>query len=197
VNLKLGEATVTQRGSSVPQGVDGELAIAGARLISLRRFDDARGSFCEAFRASWIGGDKRWVQWNVSRSAAGVVRGLHYHRLQTDYWHLVDGTATAALVDVRPESPTRGVAMCVSLDASNPQALVIPPGILHGFYAATSLVLMYLLDQEYDAGDEYGVRWNDPALGLPASWYHIKSPIVSPRDAGACDLAGLNCRGMK
>jgi dTDP-4-dehydrorhamnose 3,5-epimerase len=121
---------------------------------------------------------------------------LHLHRLQTDYWHVVDGAITAALVDVRPGSATRGTALCVSLEAARPQALVIPPGVLHGFHAESSVVLMYLLDQEYDASDEYGVRWNDRALGLPAKWYEVASPVVSPRDAGARGLAELRMEGI-
>ena len=166
-------------------------AIAGVRLIPLRRHDDSRGSFCEAFRASWIRGPKPWVQWNISRSKAGVVRGLHVHQRQTDYWHLVEGTTTAALVDIRPDSPTSRVAMCVPLSAQIPQALVIPPGILHGFCCDSDVVLMYLLDQEYDPSDEHGVLWNDPELHLPQSWYSAAAPVLSIRDGEACLLKDL------
>ena len=74
-----------------------QLPIAGAKLISLKRFDDSRGSFAEAFRASWLGHPLPMVQWNVSRSMAGVLRGLHVHQRQTDYWHLVTGSAVAGL----------------------------------------------------------------------------------------------------
>lgn len=168
-----------------------ELAIHQAMLLDLKQFDDARGSFCEAYRASWLARESQRVQWNVSRSKAGVVRGLHLHRRQTDYWHLVSGEATAALVDVRPNSPTRGKAICVELTAAKPQSLLIPTGILHGFHARTDVVLMYLLDQEYDPADELGVRWNDPALGLPANWYEFPSPVLSPRDAAGCLLKDL------
>lgn len=168
-----------------------ELPIHRATLIDLKRFEDSRGSFCEAFRASWIKNPLPWVQWNVSRSRAGVLRGLHMHRRQTDYWHIVTGEAVAALVDVRPDSPTRGKAMCVPLSGDRPQAIAIPPGILHGFYATTDLVLMYLLDQEYDPTDELSVRWNDQALGLPQTWYSLPSPILSPRDMNAGLLKDL------
>ena len=169
-----------------------ELAIHGAALIDLKQFDDARGSLCEAYRASWLRGGAARVQWNVSRSKSGVLRGLHMHRKQTDYWHLVAGEITAALVDVRPDSPTRGNAMCIELTAARPQALLIPTGILHGFHARTDVLLMYLLDQEYDPADELGVRWDDPALRLPTSWYALSSPVLSPRDAGAGLLKDLH-----
>src|SRR5690242_19740130 len=93
-----------------------DLAIEGVKLVNLQRFGDSRGSFCETFRASWFADhDKPWVQWNVSRSEAGVIRGLHLHKRQTDYWHIVAGTVTAALVDVRPDSPTKGTALCLPL----------------------------------------------------------------------------------
>lgn len=168
-----------------------ELAIHGAKLIDLKQFDDARGSFCEAYRASWLQQESPRVQWNVSRSKAGVVRGLHLHRRQTDYWHLVSGEATAAMVDVRQDSPTRGKAICVELSAGKPQSLLIPTGNLHGFYARTDVVLMYLLDREYDPSDELAVKWNDPALGLPRGWYEVPSPVLSPRDIQAPLLENL------
>lgn len=162
-----------------------ELSIAGARLIELKRFDDSRGSFCEAFRASWLANPNPWAQWNVSRSNQGVLRGLHIHQRQTDYWHIVQGNVTAALVDGRPESTTYRKAITVPLAADRAQALVIPTGIFHGFYADSEVILMYLLDQEYDPTDEHGVRWDDGDLGLPAEWYAKCSPVLSPRDAGA------------
>jgi dTDP-4-dehydrorhamnose 3,5-epimerase len=69
--------------------------------------------------------------------------------------------------------------------------MLIPTGILHGFYARTDVVLMYLLDREYDPSDELGVKWDDPALGLPQSWYDVAAPVVSPRDQQACLLKDL------
>lgn len=168
-----------------------DLPIHGAQLITLKRFDDDRGSFAEAFRASWLDQPRPWVQWNVSRSQAGVLRGLHVHRRQTDYWHLVSGNALAALVDIRPDSPSYRQGICVPLQSQTPQTLVIPTGVLHGFYAQSDVILMYLLDQEYDPTDELGVRWNDPELNLPASWYELPAPTLSPRDAQACPLCDL------
>ncbi len=162
-----------------------ELSIAGVKLITLKRFEDSRGSFCEAFRASWLNHPNPWVQWNVSRSKKGVLRGLHIHQRQTDYWHIVAGQVTVGLVDNRPQSPTYRKAITVPLREDAPQTLVIPPGIFHGFYGDTDVVLMYLLDQEYDPTDEKGVRWDDPELGLPAEWYSKPSPVLSPRDEKA------------
>lgn len=169
-----------------------DLPIAGVKLVDLRRFGDARGSLCEAFRASWFGKHTNpWIQWNVSRSAANVVRGLHFHRRQTDYWHIVQGTVTVALADIRPDSPTRGMGITVPLSADIPQTLYIPTGIAHGFHSESDVILMYLLDQEYDNTDEQGVRWDDRDLNLPESWYNLANPTLSPRDAGASLLKDL------
>jgi dTDP-4-dehydrorhamnose 3,5-epimerase len=163
-----------------PVGID------GAKLSKLTVWEDERGSFFEAFRATWFAEMKqKWVQWNVSRSTGSVVRGLHFHKLQTDYWHVVAGKLEVALVDLRPKSPTYKVAKLITMDAAEPQGLYIPPGVLHGYKIKKDATIMYLVDVEYTGKDEYGVRWNDPALGLPAAWYEGPAPSVSKRDATA------------
>jgi dTDP-4-dehydrorhamnose 3,5-epimerase len=166
-----------------------DVGIDGVKLIKPKVFGDGRGYFFEAFRTSWFGGDWRPVQWNVSRSAANVVRGLHYHKLQTDYWHVPDGFARAALVDLRPHSPTFRKATCVDLKSDDPSCLMIPPGVLHGYRIVKDATVMYLVDVEYTGKDEYGVKWNDPALGLPASWTDGPPPTLSNRDTVAPMLA--------
>ncbi len=165
--------------------------IQGAQLIKLKRYDDARGFSFEGYRASWISPGRRWVQCNVSHSSAGVVRGLHFHRKQTDYWVMVEGRLQVALIDLRKESPTHRVALCLDLDSADPHALIIPPGVLHGYRAVSDATMMYLLDYEYDATDENSVRWDDSTLGLPESWYQIPPPILSARDAAAPRLAEI------
>lgn len=166
---------------SAPQatGIDGTI------VFPLKMFGDSRGGLYEAFRASWIKSRFEVTQWNVSRSAAGVVRGLHYHRLQTDYWLVPDGHVRVALVDMRPKSPTHRKALCLELNSTQPQSLLIPPGVLHGYAILKEATVMYLVNVEYTGEDEYGVRWNDPALGLPAVWYDLPSPTLSNRDMTA------------
>jgi dTDP-4-dehydrorhamnose 3,5-epimerase len=173
--------------------MNSELAVGidGAKLIKLKVFGDSRGGFYEAFRASWLSDRQRWVQWNVSTSTANVVRGLHFHKLQTDYWLVPVGKIQVALVDLRPGSATARAARCVTLDGANPHGLCIPPGVLHGYRILESATVMYLVDVEYTGKDEYGVRWNDPALGLPADWYGGTAPTLSARDAAAPMLADL------
>ena len=163
-------------------------SICGVQLVKPMRHEDTRGEFCEAFRASWFSGGRQWVQWNVSRSKAGVLRGMHFHRLQTDYWWLADGSIRVGLVDLRPESLTVRQATCLELDSDDPMGLIIPPGVLHGYRALRDAVVMYLMDQEYSGADEYGVRWDDPALGLPDDWRAGPPPVLSPRDAAAPTL---------
>lgn len=172
-----------------PVGID------GVKLTKLTVLGDDRGSFFEAFRASWFAeGRQKWVQWNVSRSTGRVVRGLHFHKLQTDYWHVVAGKLEVALVDLRPKSPTYKVAKCLTLDAAEPRGIYIPPGVLHGYKTASDATVMYLVDVEYTGKDEDGVRWNDPALGLPKSWYDGPEPEISKRDATAPLLKDLKER---
>jgi dTDP-4-dehydrorhamnose 3,5-epimerase len=171
--------------TTVPTGID------GTKLTKLTIWEDERGAFWEAFRASWFADRQRWVQWNVSRSSGSVVRGLHFHKLQTDYWIAVAGKLQVALVDLRPKSPTYKTAKCLTLDSAEPEGLYIPPGVLHGYRVMSEATIMYLVDVEYTGKDEYGVRWNDPALGLPASWYDGPEPAISRRDATAPMLAEL------
>jgi dTDP-4-dehydrorhamnose 3,5-epimerase len=165
--------------------------IDGAKLTKLTLHEDERGSFFEAFRASWFVERQRWVQWNVSRSTGSVVRGLHFHKLQTDYWLVVAGKLQVALVDLRPKSPTFKTAKCITLSAAEPEGLYIPPGVLHGYRINGDATIMYLVDVEYTGKDEHGVRWNDPALGLPESWYGGETPALSRRDANAPLLKDL------
>jgi len=156
--------------------------IDGAMLYLPKVYGDGRGSFFEAYRQSWMTTAFKVAQWNVSRSTAGVVRGLHYHRLQTDYWFVPEGHVRVALVDLRPKSSTYRKAMCLDLRSDQPRTLLIPPGVLHGYAIVTAASVMYLVDVEYTGADEYGVRWNDPALGLPREWYDVAEPTLSNRD---------------
>jgi dTDP-4-dehydrorhamnose 3,5-epimerase len=168
-----------------------ETGIDGAELIQFKKFGDERGFFYEAFRASWFTDRQKWVQWNISHSEGNVVRGLHFHKLQTDFWVVPEGKVLVALVDLRPGSPTHRAAKTIPLSADDPRGLYIPPGVLHGYRIQGSATVMYLVDVEYTGKDEYGVKWNDPALGLPASWYDGPTPTLSNRDAGAPMLKDL------
>src|SRR5213593_3765651 len=91
--------------------------IDGALLQPLAAHPDERGSFSEIFRQSWIGGPPAMVQANLSRSRAGVLRGLHFHREQADFWIPLSGTVFVALYDLREDSPTEGLKSEIRLES--------------------------------------------------------------------------------
>src|SRR5215470_2896986 len=105
--------------------------VAVSRLTTHR---DPRGSLTETFRVEWQTGVEP-VQWNLVRSGPNVLRGMHVHFQHFDYYVLVAGTVTLGLHDMRAASPTRGRAATMTLSAEDMAAVVIPPGVLHGFYS--------------------------------------------------------------
>ncbi|GAB4435626.1 MAG: dTDP-4-dehydrorhamnose 3,5-epimerase [Anaerolineae bacterium] len=154
--------------------------IDGVQIVTFDVFGDDRGRFRETFRREWFP-QRSWerLQTNMSESAAGVLRGLHYHFQQVDYWFVVAGKIRAALYDLRPNSPTSGAAQTIELGGENQRGLFIPVGVAHGFVSLSAATLIYIVDNYYTGGDEYGVAWNDPALGID---WGVDSPIVSQRD---------------
>jgi dTDP-4-dehydrorhamnose 3,5-epimerase len=141
---------------------------------------DERGSFTELWRASQtdplaVG---KMVQANLSRSRAGVLRGMHFHLRQADLWLLVDGECATVATDLRPA--LRGGQAVSEVFAMKPgDALLIPPRVAHGFLAVTDMSLVYLVSHEYDGSDEYGFAWDDPAARI--AW-PSEPTVVSARD---------------
>jgi dTDP-4-dehydrorhamnose 3,5-epimerase len=177
-----------------------DVSIDGVRLGRLTRHGDDRGSFREAWRASWYAGDDAqaapptFVQANVSVSAAGVLRGLHLHRRQVDHWVVLDGRAFVGLVDVRPAIVGTGRPIVEVGEISADDWLAIPIGVAHGFLALEQLTLLYLVSAEYDGTDELGFAWDDPTAGVP--WPTVATttdgrPLVSERDRIAPSLDEL------
>ena len=185
-------------------------SLDGVRYGSIARHADERGSFRELWRASTFGslhGDEtgesadvaagrepRFVQANVSVSEAGVLRGLHYHRRQLDYWVVLSGRAFVALVDVRPAVAQTGKAVVETRELAPDDWVVIPAGVAHGFLALERLEVLYLVTNEYDGADELGFAWDDPAVGVP--WPVLSAtadgrPILSERDRTNPPLAAL------
>ena len=164
--------------------------IAGVFLIDLESHADERGRFMELFRKEWFP-QRSWekLQWSRSESKAGVLRGLHYHHRQIDYWHCVAGSLRVALVDLRSSSPTRASNLVVDLDQERPRGLFVPSGVAHGFYALTDATLNYLVDNYYDGSDEFGVAWDDPEFAL--SWDLPAPPLLSPRDESNLKLSAI------
>lgn len=161
--------------------------IKDVQIVTLKYFADERGRFMESFRKEWFP-QRSWerIQTNRSDSRAGVLRGLHYHFHQVDYWYVVNGAIRAALCDIRPDSPTRGAVQTIEMSADNPLGIFIPVGVAHGFVTLSDATLLYVVDNYYDGGaDEFGVAWNDPDLAVP---WGVDNPLVSPRDAENPDL---------
>ncbi|HEX2038972.1 MAG TPA: dTDP-4-dehydrorhamnose 3,5-epimerase [Acidimicrobiales bacterium] len=159
--------------------VDKAEAIEGVFVVGLDAHGDARGRFVETYRREWVPGAREMVQANRSEKQAGAVVGLHFHRRQADYWHVVSGRARVVLHDLRVGSPTEGATLMLDLDGGEPTGLYIPPGVGHGFAALTDVVLTYLVDGYYDPDDELGVAWDDPEVG--ADW-GVADPVLSGRD---------------
>jgi dTDP-4-dehydrorhamnose 3,5-epimerase len=161
--------------------------IDGVRVVELTIRTDARGGFAELFREGWLEDAPTMVQANLSTSRPGVVRGMHFHRRQADYWCVLEGRALVSLFDLRAGSPTEGMANTLDLDAAiELRGVYVPPGVAHGFYAHTQLTLLYLVDRGFDGADEFGFAWNDPEL--PIAW-PTTEPILSERDASAPSLS--------
>jgi dTDP-4-dehydrorhamnose 3,5-epimerase len=158
--------------------------ISGVFIVQLSSFADERGRFLETFRKEWFP-QRSWekIQMNRSESKANVLRGLHYHFDQVDYWYVQSGKIRVGLVDLRPSSPTHLATQLLEMDGSEAASGVyIPVGVAHGFFAITDCIHTYVVDSYYDGGtDEYGVAWNDPDLGL--DWKLSEPPLISKRDA--------------
>jgi dTDP-4-dehydrorhamnose 3,5-epimerase len=144
--------------------------------------EDGRGWFLEIFRQDLLG--TSFVQANHSHSRKGVLRGLHYHRKQSDAWYVMAGEAQAMLADLRTPSSSPAVVP-VRMTSERPTVLFIPPGVAHGFLAVTDVDLIYWVTHGYDSTDEFGVAWDDPVLKAP---WQISDPILSERDIRAPKL---------
>jgi dTDP-4-dehydrorhamnose 3,5-epimerase len=164
----------------MPQIQDSTL-IKDVQMVTLQPFIDERGRFMEVFRREWFP-QRSWeiLQSNRSDSRAGVLRGLHYHLHQVDYWYVVNGRIRAGLADIRPHSPTCGATQVIEMGEETQMGIFIPVGVAHGFVALTDATLTYMVDNYYDGADERGIAWNDPDLALP---WGVETPTLSPRDA--------------
>ena len=163
--------------------------LGGVVRRTLPAVDDARGSFRELWRASWTVpiGTAPFVQSNLSRSRAGVLRGLHFHLRQTDLWVVLEGRAHVSLVDVRGHlDGSTGSPLTFAGVLGTGEAIVIPEGVAHGLWALEPAALLYLVTNEYDGTDEHGFAWNDSEAA--AEW-PAGQPILSDRDRTAPSLA--------
>lgn len=163
--------------------------IEGIEFVALRAFSDDRGRFLETFRKEWFP-QRSWhrIQSNISYSKPGVLRGLHFHYHQVDYWFCLLGTIQVALADLRPDSPTFRQTETLEIGESNSLGIFIPVGVAHGFLTLTEAALSYNVDNYYDSTDEHGVAWNDSELAVD---WKSTAPYLSERDRCNPNLAEL------
>jgi dTDP-4-dehydrorhamnose 3,5-epimerase len=169
-------------------------AIPDVLLIEPRVFGDSRGFFFESFNQrafdEAVGRPVRFVQDNHSRSARGVLRGLHYQLVQPQ-GKLVRVTAGAVFdvaVDIRPGSATFGRWVGVMLAADDHRQLWIPPGLAHGFLVVSeSADFLYKTTDYWAPAHERCIAWNDSELAI--DWPLAGPPVVSPKDAAGMTLA--------
>lgn len=168
----------------------GPIELEGVRIIDLTTHADPRGSFTETFRRTWLPDDAQpMLQSNLSVSHPGVLRGIHFHRSQADYWVFLEGRAFVALLDLRTGSPTERALETMTMDAADARrGIYIPPGVAHGFLALTDVWLQYMVGAYYTGDDEHGFAWDDPGAGV--AW-PTDTPVLSERDASAPPLADV------
>jgi dTDP-4-dehydrorhamnose 3,5-epimerase len=163
-----------------------KLSLPGVLLIEGPTFSDHRGFFRETWHQDKYreaGLLKNFVQDNHSHSAKGVVRGLHYQlrRPQGKLIYAATGVIFDVAVDIRRGSPTFGRWTGAELSAENGRQLYVPEGFAHGFAVlSASADVLYKCTDFYAPGDEYGILWSDPAIGIrwPAG-----SSALSEKDA--------------
>lgn len=169
------------------------LAIDGAWEITPQRHGDARGLFLEWYRhdrlAEAVGHPLRLAQANLSVSARGVVRGIHYADVppgQAKYVTCAAGAVLDVVVDLRVGSPTFGRWEAVRLDDVDRRAVYLAEGLGHGFCGLTDdATLTYLCSTTYNPAAEHAVHPLDPELGID---WPVDAPILSDRDAAAPSL---------
>lgn len=174
------------------------LALPDVVLLTPRLHGDERGFFMESFNQrdfeAATGVRATFVQDNHSRSAQGVLRGLHYqvHQPQGKLVRVVVGEILDVAVDIRRGSPTLGKWVSARLSAANRQQLWVPPGFAHGFVVLSdSAEVLYKTTDYYAPQYERSIRWNDPALAIDwqrDAWSWGREPTLSAKDRAASDF---------
>jgi len=167
-------------------------AIDGVLILEPRVFGDERGFFLESYNQKVfddaLGHEVCFVQDNHSRSAKGVLRGLHYQlppHAQGKLVRVTQGSVFDVAVDMRRSSPTFGRWVGVELTGQNHRQLWLPPGMAHGFLVTSeSADFLYKTTEYYAPPAERSVRWDDPAIGI--DWPVLGgAPTLSAKDAAA------------
>jgi len=170
-------------------------AIPDVVVVEPRVFGDARGFFMESWNErsfSAAGISARFVQDNHSRSAQGVLRGLHYQikQPQGKLVRVIAGEIFDIAVDIRKRSPSFGKAVTITLSAENKQMLWVPSGFAHGFYVTSEFAeVIYKTTDFYAPEHERVLLWNDPALNI--RWPLLGDPLLAARDGAGNTLSDI------
>jgi dTDP-4-dehydrorhamnose 3,5-epimerase len=162
--------------------------VSDVLIIDPRLFGDQRGFFLETYQSTRYvehGISRPFVQDNLSRSAHGVLRGLHLQtpKAQGKLVSVMRGRVLDVAVDVRIGSPYFGRHVAVELSEENRRQLWVPRGFAHGFVVLSETAdFFYKCDEFYHPKDEIVVRWDDPAIGIK---WGVENPSLAERDAAA------------
>ena len=165
--------------------------IADVLVIEPKVFGDERGFFLESFNQKAfddaVGQPVRFVQDNHSRSAKGVLRGLHFQlppHAQGKLVRVTQGSVFDVAVDIRKASPTFGRWVGVELSGENHRQMWVPPGLAHGFLVLSeSADFLYKTTDYYAPQAERSLRWDDPVIGI--EWPDAGAPIITSGKDGA------------
>lgn len=163
-------------------------SLSGVKILEPQVHEDSRGFFMESYSqkvfCELLGESVVFVQDNHSRSAKGVLRGLHYQAspmAQGKLVRVVVGEILDVVVDIRTQSPTFGEWESIILSAENKRQLWIPPGFAHGFYVLSDVAeCLYKTTDYYSSAHERSIAWDDKTLGI--DWQLRSDPIVSEKD---------------
>ena len=160
--------------------------ISGVIVIDPPVFPDDRGFFMESYKRSEFaagGINETFVQCNQSKSARGILRGLHYQKkpkAQAKLVRALSGEIYDVAVDLRKGSPTYGKWTALTLSAENRKMLFVPVGFGHGFCVTSAdAEMLYMTTEEYAPDLEAGVLWDDPDLAIE---WPVANPVLSARD---------------
>jgi dTDP-4-dehydrorhamnose 3,5-epimerase len=167
------------------------------KIIEPTLFEDDRGFFIESYNQQRfeeaIGYAVNFVQDNHSKSAKGVLRGLHYQlppKAQGKLVHVIQGEVFDVAVDIRKSSPTFGQWFGLMLTAENKKQLWIPAGFAHGFMTLSDTAeFLYKTTDYYSPEHERSIHWNDSSIGI--KWPTTNSPILSLKDNVALDVENV------
>ena len=174
--------------------------IEGVLIIEPKVFGDERGFFVETYnkeRYADAGIDLEFVQDNLSSSAKGVLRGLHFQKepfAQGKLVQVIRGRVLDVAVDIRKDSPTFGKYVSIELSGENKKQFWIAPGLAHGFLSLEEgTIFSYKCTNLYNPASEGGLMWNDKDINI--DWKleenNIKEPIVSEKDGKNIGLRDL------